>query len=79
MEVAKNDILTKIRDIVKLKNISIIHLVMATSSDFAFFLSQGFSEMHDPKIIVYHYSKQSDIKYPWGISLMDKPEESIIE
>lgn len=79
MEVAKNDILTKIRDIVKRKNISIIHLVMATSSDFAFFLSQGFSEMHDPKIIVYHYSKQSDIKYPWGISLMDKPEESIIE
>lgn len=79
MERTKDDILTKIRETVKQKNVSIIHLVMATSSDFAFFLSQGFSGMHDPKIIVYHYSKQSDIKYPWGISLMDKPEESIIE
>lgn len=53
------------REIVSSANIEKIHLVLSTSSDFTFFLSQGFSKYHDPEIIVYQYDRSDSQKYPW--------------
>lgn len=71
-------ILNKVREIVVSKNIDRIHLVLATSSDFTFFLAQGFSEHHDPEIVVYQYERSSSEKYPWGISNKLPPENAVI-
>lgn len=74
----RSGILNKIREIVFSKSIERIHLVLATSSDFTFFLAQGFSEHHDPEIIVYQYERSSAEKYPWGISNKLPPESAVI-
>lgn len=79
MERFKDEILSSIHDYTKKHNINCIHMVLATSSEFAFFLSQGFSNTYDPKIIVYQYCRQSKIKYPWGIDIMEKSENSLVE
>lgn len=71
-------ILTRIRMIVASENIEKIHLVLATSSDFTFYLSQGFSKYHDPEIIVYQYDRSNPRKYPWGISNKAHPKSAII-
>lgn len=71
-------ILAKIHEIVANKNIERIHLVLATSSDFTFFLAQGFSKNHDPEIVVYHYDRNSIAKYPWGISNTLTPANAVI-
>lgn len=47
----RTGILNKMLEIVSSANIEKIHLVLSTSSDFTFFLSQGFSKYHDPEII----------------------------
>ena len=70
--------LQNIRNIVKRESIERIHLVLATSSDFTFFLAQGFSQHHDPKIIVYQYEHGTSEKYPWGISNKQPPEIAVI-
>lgn len=70
-------ILGKIREIVANKRIERIHMVLATSSDFTFFLSQGFSKYHDPEIIVYQYERSNPSKYPWGISNKSSPASSV--
>lgn len=74
----RSGILSKIREVFFYKDIQRIHLVLATSSDFAFFLAQGFSEHHDPEIIVYQYERSSSEKYPWGISNKLPPESAVI-
>lgn len=71
-------ILNGIRKEVKKNSIKRIHLVLATSSDFAFFLAQGFSRNHDPEIVVYHYDQNSPEKYPWGISNIMPPANAVI-
>lgn len=73
----RSGILNNIREVVVSKNIERIHLVLATSSDFTFFLAQGFSEHHDPEIIVYQYEHSSEEKYPWGISNKLPPESAV--
>ena len=65
-------------EIVSSANIEKIHLVLSTSSDFTFFLSQGFSKYHDPEIIVYQYDRSDSQKYPWGVSNKALPTSAII-
>lgn len=74
----RKKIMNKIREKVKSENIEKIHLVLATSSDFAFYLAQDFSKYHDPDIIVYQYVKNSVEKYPWGISCNSSPENAVV-
>lgn len=65
----RTQILGKIRKFVVEKNINHIDLVLATSSDFAFYIAQGFSANHDPDITVYNYDRKSEVKYPWGLKI----------
>ena len=74
----RTGILNKMREIVSSANIEKIHLVLSTSSDFTFFLSQGFSKYHDPEIIVYQYDRSDPQKYPWGVSNKALPTSAII-
>jgi len=74
----RTGILNKMREIVSSANIEKIHLVLSTSSDFTFFLSQGFSKYHDPEIIVYQYDRSDSQKYPWGVPNKALPTSAII-
>lgn len=74
----RKKIMTKIREKIKSENIEKIHLVLATSSDFTFYLAQDFSKYHDPDVIVYQYVKNSDVKYPWGISCNCPAEQAVV-
>lgn len=74
----RTGILNKMREIVSSANIEKIHLVLSTSSDFTFFLSQGFSKYHDPEIIVYQYDRSDSQKYPWGVFNKALPTSAII-
>ena len=74
----RTGILNKMREIVSSANIEKIHLVLSTSSDFTFFLSQGFRKYHDPEIIVYQYDRSDSQKYPWGVSNKALPTSAII-
>ena len=74
----RTGILCKIRETATKKNIKKIHMVLAASSDFTFFLAQGFSKNHDPEVVVYHYDRNSDTRYPWGISNILSPENAVI-
>lgn len=74
----RKGILEKIRETATKKNIARIHMVLATSSDFTFFLAQGFSKNHDPEIVVYHYDRNSTAKYPWGISNILTPANAVV-
>lgn len=71
-------VMAEIRKQVKQENINRIHLVLATSSDFAFYLAQDFSATHDPEIITYHYESSSKEKYPWGISNKRPPSNAVV-
>lgn len=73
----RSSIMNTIRDAVKKNAIQKIHLVLATSSDFAFFLAQDFSRYHDPEVIAYQYDRNSSKKYPWGISNISSPENAV--
>lgn len=81
----RTGILNKMREIVSSANIEKIHLVLSTSSDFTFFLSQGFSKYHDPEIIVYQYDRSDSQKYPWEFPIrrfrhprsFDRPPKNI--
>lgn len=74
----RKGILDKIRETATKKNIKRIHMVLATSSDFTFFLAQGFSKNHDPEVVVYHYDRNSASKYLWGISNILSPANAVI-
>lgn len=74
----RKGILDKIRETATKKNIKRIHMVLATSSDFTFFLAQGFSKNHDPEVVVYHYDCNTTAKYPWGISNILSPANAVI-
>lgn len=71
-------ILDQIRKTAINRKISRIHLVLATSSDFAFFLAQGFSTYHDPEVVTYQYERSSVEKYPWGISNKLPPNDAVV-
>lgn len=73
----KNGILSEIRKQSAEYNVQQIHLILSTSSDFTFYLAEGFSRHHDPEIIVYQYERNSDVKYPWGISNKAAPGAAV--
>lgn len=74
----RKGILDKIRETATKKNIKRIHMVLATSSDFTFFLAQGFSKNHDPELVVYQYDRNSSVKYPWGVSNILTPANAVV-
>lgn len=78
MERLKAEILHEIRENVISQGVQKIHLVLSASSDFTFALAQGFSKNHDPEIVVYHYDRNADVKYPWGISNISTPANAVI-
>lgn len=65
----------QIRQLVKKYSIKKIHMVISSSVAFTFFLAQGYSEHHDPEIIVYHYDKG---KYTWGINMSEQGKNAYI-
>lgn len=73
----RTNIMEKIREAVNQHSIRCIHLVLATSSDFAFFLAQDFSRYHDPEVITYQYERNDPRKYTWGISNIQNHEHAI--
>jgi hypothetical protein len=71
----RKQVLDSVRDACKKYGIKRIHLVIASSSVFTFFLGQAFSPQHDPEIIVYHYIRG---EYPWGIIAHEKPDKALV-
>ena len=74
-EQLRTNILSTIRNAVIKYNIKRIHMVISSSVAFTFFLAQGFSQQHDPEIIVYHYEQGT---YPWGISMHQNSDKAYI-
>lgn len=62
-------ILSEVRQIVNENDIKKIHVIISSSVAFTFALGRSFSKHHDAEVIVYHYDKNTEGKYPWGISL----------
>ncbi|MCR5103925.1 MAG: SAVED domain-containing protein [Eubacterium sp.] len=66
-----------IRKYSKEYDIRIIHLLIASSVCFAFYIGRNCSAQIDPQIIVYHYQNG---QYTWGISVNgDNSKKQIIE
>ena len=74
----RHEILHLIRDFSKKYGIVTIHLMASTSAAFSFFIGQGISKTHDPKVIVYHYEKNSKPCYPWGLRIQKAPDVSLV-
>lgn len=70
----RKQILNDIREIVRENKIHTIHMVLATSVCFTYYLGQGLNKQYDPKIICYNFSER---KYNWGISIFDEPDNCI--
>lgn len=75
-EKARTQIMGKIREVVKVYDIQKVHLVIASSAAFTFFLGMAYSRQHDPECIVYHYERPY---YPWGISIKKTTRRCIIK
>ncbi|WP_053955762.1 SAVED domain-containing protein [Inediibacterium massiliense] len=73
-----NNIMTKIRSIVNQQKIEKIHLVISSSVAFTFALGQAISNHYDPEIIIYHYDRNNERRYPWGINIYKKVEECLV-
>lgn len=56
-------------------NITKLHIVMASSVAFAFYMGKMCSPQIDAKTTVYHYKNG---KYPWGICMNEKPGSAVI-
>lgn len=74
-EEARTRIMEKMRELVKAYDIQKIHLVIASSAAFTFFLGMAYSRQHDPECIVYHYERPN---YPWGISIKKTARRCIV-
>lgn len=71
-------IMKKIREVVKSKNITKIHIVLSTSVAMTFALGRAISNTHDPEIIVYHFDQKDEKKYTWGIDLFKNFDNCLI-
>lgn len=74
-EAIRKNILDTIRDLEKKYDIKKLHLMIASSVAFTFFLGTAFSAQHDPSIVVYHYENG---KYVWGIDMSKKGDAAIV-
>ena len=63
---ARETIMDEVRNLVKKYDIQRIHMAIASSAAFTFFLGMAYSKQHDPECIVYHYEMPH---YPWGLSI----------
>lgn len=75
-EKAREFIWSNVRSYVKKHNIQKLHLVIASSVAFTFFLGMGYSRQHDPECIVYHYERPD---YKWGINIKKDSSECFVE
>lgn len=71
----KKYIFSNIREVIKEKNIKLIHLCISSSVAFTFALGQGFSQQYDPDVIIYNFDRQ---QYTWGLNLFENAENSIV-
>lgn len=65
------NILKEMRQIVREKEITKIHMVISSSIAFTFAMGQAISSHYDPEIIIYHFDINKPKQYPWGISLFE--------
>ena len=75
-EQARKFIWSNVRNYVKKYNIQKIHLLIASSVAFTFFLGMGYSRQHDPECVVYHYERPD---YKWGINIKKGSDECFVE
>lgn len=75
IERISNEVWSYIRSCSKEYSIRRVHMLIASSVAFSFFMGRKCSANIDPHIIVYHY--QNGI-YPWGISINGDVEEDLI-
>lgn len=75
----RTQIMGAIRKATKQHSIQRIHLVLATSSDFSFFLAQDFSRYHDPEVIAYQYERNDPRRYTWGISNIQHHKKAVYQ
>lgn len=71
-------LLYKLRKFCRQNKIEKIHMVLSTSISFEFALGQRLNSTYDPKTIVYHYDNNKVNKYPWGISIFNKSDNSVV-
>ena len=75
IERISNGVWSHIRRCTKEYSIKRIHLLIASSVAFSFFMGRKCSANIDPHVVVYHY--QNGI-YPWGIKINSGDEEDLI-
>lgn len=71
-------LLDNMREVVKDKNISKVHLVISSSVAMTFALGQALSDHYDPKIIIYHFDRKNQRKYTWGLELFKEYDKCLI-
>lgn len=71
-------IMDKIRDVVKDKNITKIHMVLSTSVAMTFALGGAISKHHDPKVTIYHFDQNNPRKYTWGIEVLKSYNDCLV-
>jgi hypothetical protein len=61
-----------LHEICNIYRIKKVKICIASSVPLTFALAQSFSANHDPEIEVFHFDKQHNLKYPWGINISKK-------
>ncbi len=75
IERISNEVWSHIRSCSKEYSIRRVHMLIASSVAFSFFMGRKCSANIDPHVVVYHY--QNGI-YPWGIKINSGDEEDLI-
>jgi hypothetical protein len=78
VEAYVSSILTEVRNTVKDKGITKIHMVISSSVTFTFALGQALSNHYDPEVVVYHFDINNPKKYLWGISVFNECRNCVV-
>lgn len=70
--------MNSIKQVVKDKNITKIHMVLSTSVAMTFALGQAISVNNEPELIIYHYDKSKSEIYTWGINLFKNYNDCLV-
>lgn len=57
-------------------NVKVVHLILACQNSVAFRFGQLYDKRNLPELIVYQYERSESNKYPWGVFLPNKLEQS---
>lgn len=68
----------EIKQVVKDKNITKIHMVISSSVVMTFALGQAISKNHDPEVIIYNFELRNPRKYTWGIKLFENCNDCLV-